>query len=758
MSMSDILLKRSGINVRCFVAIGLGLSVSGLAMSSVASAAGVSPDVYKDREIVDKEISQIVVIGEMNDQLDSGASKLLDFSELATQRHSDIHRVLRAVPGVTLQEEEGFGLRPNIGIRGTGNDRSGRITIMEDGILISPAPYTDGRTHTIPQVARMNAVEIVKGPATVRYGPHTAGGTINFYSTPVPEKGERATLSAFYGEDNSYRVHANAGMGGEHFGALIETYQEGTDGFQDIDRGGDTGFEVQDYLAKLRFSTGASAAVPQSLLLKAQYSDEDSTSSYLGLTDADFAVAPFRRYNGSQLDTMKAQHATLQATHTIEPSEKMTVTTTAYRTRFTRDWFKTERVNGVRSSSILEDPVTFADEFEILVGAPGFVSADDAITIRNNNRDYASWGIQSQLVSLFSLFGADHEAVVSVRYHEDEIDRFQNNEFYRIADTTLEQTTDTVAGSQSNRIERGHAVAVFAQDEVDLGRMNVLLGLRYENIDLARFNFGSSDSTRSGVNLRTTENNVDVFLPSLGVDYELTDALSVHAGVHRGFSPPSTGSADAEPETSITYEAGLRYSDGPVQLVATGFFNNFQNLTGVCTLSTGGGCVIGDQFDAGEVDVFGLEFEAGMDFSAGGISFPINLAYTYLNGEFQDNFESDYDPWGDVVAGDELPLLPNHSLFVSAGAHTSRLGADFTLSYVSETRAMAGQGAIPANQVIDSRVLVDGVAYFEVVPDQIILKTKVENAFNNDFIAARSPAGIRPGAARRFFVGVELFL
>ena len=93
-----------------------------------------------------------------------GSLHLITTKELNRFSYSDPLRTLRTVSGVNLTEEDGFGLRPNIGLRGSGTERSSRISIMEDGILISPAPYTASAAYYFPSIARMSSVEILLIP------------------------------------------------------------------------------------------------------------------------------------------------------------------------------------------------------------------------------------------------------------------------------------------------------------------------------------------------------------------------------------------------------------------------------------------------------------------------------------------------------------------------------------------------------------------------------------------------------------------
>ncbi|MGB5227772.1 MAG: TonB-dependent receptor plug domain-containing protein, partial [Eudoraea sp.] len=290
----------------------------------------------------------------------TGSAYYASQPELLKYNYTDINRVLRSVPGVTLVEEDGFGLRPNISLRGTSPERSAKITLMEDGVLIAPAPYSAPAAYYFPSVARMQAVEILKGSSQVQYGPFTTGGAINMISSEIPETFS-ASLLASYGSYNSGEIHAKLGGSKERFGYHIEYLNFNSDGFKELDNGGNTGFDKNDLVAKFRINTASKAKVRQVLDLKFQYSDEDSNETYVGLTDQDFEITPFRRYAGSQIDEMVNDHIQAAATYILDFSDYFHITTTAYYNGFSRNWYKLDAVtlNGDRRSiaNILEDPI-----------------------------------------------------------------------------------------------------------------------------------------------------------------------------------------------------------------------------------------------------------------------------------------------------------------------------------------------------------------------------------------------------------------
>ena len=59
------------------------------------------------------------------------------------------------------------------------------------------------------------------------------------------------------------------------------------------DAGGNTGFELSDYVGKLEYTTDQTANIIHRFSGKIGYTDETSNETYLGLTDADYGATPF---------------------------------------------------------------------------------------------------------------------------------------------------------------------------------------------------------------------------------------------------------------------------------------------------------------------------------------------------------------------------------------------------------------------------------------------------------------------------------
>ena len=98
----------------------------------------------------------------------AGAAAFVSQSEIRTQSYSNANRVLTRVPGVYVREEDGFGNFSNISLRGVDPGRSAKVTIMEDGIMMAPAPYSDPAAYYTPRIGRMSGVEVLKGSSQVR--------------------------------------------------------------------------------------------------------------------------------------------------------------------------------------------------------------------------------------------------------------------------------------------------------------------------------------------------------------------------------------------------------------------------------------------------------------------------------------------------------------------------------------------------------------------------------------------------------------
>ena len=708
------------------------------------------------------EMEHITIIGE---RVVHGSASIIEPDELQIFEHIDVHRALANVPGINFRPEEGYGLRPNISIRGTYDDRSGKVTLMEDGILIAPAPYAASSAYYFPTFGRVHSVEVLKGPSAITEGPYTIGGAINLISTPIP-----TSSSGFFnqevGSDSASRTHAGYGVSTENVGFLLEGHFAQTDGFDTIEHvGGNTGFDKDDILFKFRLNSDQNAAVYQQLDFKYQDSSEKSNQSYVGLSKADFMSNPRQRYGFTKYDLMDNAHDQVVVTYSVDFGD-FNVAATTYENNFARDWFKVDKIGYNGAAKGINNMIDYANAgtADAIAVLRGTNTTAETIKYKHNNRVYVSEG-----TVIKGSWATDNQTLTfGYRSTEDSEDRMQ---WYETADWKAGTLSALTVGSKpglssNNRITVAKANAFFLNQELRLDNWTITGGVRKENWDIneTRWNETARTSIATGYPKSKTDNKEkDETLFGFGAGYTLSNGSQVFFGYHQGFSP-TTG--DAKPETADSMElgwsgeigntSGSGFVPSVINMQAVYFNTDYQNIVGTCTNSASGiyeGCTIGDTFDGGQARISGLELSASTSFTiASGATIPLMINFTGSDGKFDSSFESSY--WGDVNQGMKLPNMPDTQLSLTTGLDMDNGWSIMTsLTSFGDTCSVA---SCATDTTIDSYSIID-LSINKEINERADAYLVIGNVTDSSDIIARAPKnGIRTQRPQYFNLGLRL--
>lgn len=706
----------------------LSTAVAAALLMSSQTLASTAPE-------VETNIEQIKIIGTKQDsRATAGSSAVIDEEQMRIEVPSDINQLMKTIPGVYVREEDGQGLRPNIGIRAASAGRVSKVTLLEDGIMMAPAPYSNPAAYYFPTTLRMSAVEVLKGAPLLRYGPQTTGGVLNLVSTPIPEQFSGQVLTEF-GEYASSDIHAHVGGTEGDFGFLLETVQRNSDGFKTIDRSErDAGFAIQDYVAKLQWQGERS-----SLLAKLQYSEEESNETYLGLTDADFSAEPNRRYGLSEIDQMDNKHEGYSVHYRFEATESLSFSAIGYYNDYKRNWFKLDGGNSYINAANAGDTEALA----ILRGDRDEVGLE----YKNNNRAYESKGIELNI----NWQWQNHDIEAGLRDHSDEMDRYQPVAVYDQVNGSLVYQDMIAPTGGNNRLEGADATAFWLTDQWQVSdALTVNLALRHEDVESYRLQY--ADPSRTALD-STRGNSSDEWLPGVSFTYQLNPQWQMLAGAHRGFSPLGGGASENQrPETSDNYEFGARYSDGSFFAEAIAFYSDFNDTTQQCSIANpcDNGAESGS-YVLGESTVAGLELQASQLFEFGQFAMPVDFTYTYTQGEIKgDSLVTG------LMDGDELNDIPQNTFSVRVTLDNNEGWTNYVVAkYIDEMCVSVGCNRNDsAFARTDSLFVTDIVSRYEVNPNMAVY-LKVENLFDQQKIVARSPHGARPNKPQTASLGVE---
>lgn len=663
-----------------------------------------------------------------------GAVEYVDPKTLENAHVFNFAEALRKVAGVQVRDDEGFGTKPHISIRGVNPTRSTKVLLLEDGIPLAYAPYGDNSSYYHPPIERYESIEIVKGSGQVLFGPVTVAGVVN-YITPNPPDKPSGYVALTGGNRDFLNGHVNYGGTWRGIGLMFDYMRKQGEGARENIRSG-----LNDFNFKSLTSIGSR----QALTMRLNYYTEDSNVTYSGLTEEEFRSNP--RGNPFRNDFFYGDRWGASGTHAIIFNKDVALMTNIYGSYFRRHWWRQSSNSGQRPNDA-GDPE-----------CGGMANLNTTCGNEGRLREYYNYGVEPRLRVNHALFGSRNETDLGFRIHFENQDRRQVN-----GERPLSRTGVIVEDNQ----RKNQAYSGFVQNRFIVSdKLVITPGVRLEHIRYNRTNRLANGG--AGV---AGDTNLTQWVPGVGVSYSPADRLTVFVGVHRGFAPPRTediinnstgGVIELDPELSWNYEAGIRaLLHAGLRVDATYFRMDYENQIVPASVAGGLGATL---TNGGATLHQGFEMTARVDTAPllrSSHNFYARSAYTYLpDAKFTDPRFSNIPGFASVsVTGNRIPYAPEHVLNFSVGYSNSggfdafieavRVGDQFgdDLNTISPTPD-GQRGLVPGYTVWNA------TASYRIEALRASFFVTVKNLTNDTFIVDRT-RGILAGIPRLVQTGFK---
>jgi Fe(3+) dicitrate transport protein len=611
-----------------------------------------------------------------------GSGRVITQKEIWENHRLTVNEALREVPGVNIRDEEGLGLRPNIGIRGLDPTRSRKVHIMEDGVPIMLMPYGDPSSYYFPPIFRMDRIEVLKGSGQLLYGPQSIGGVINLI-TRMPPATPQGNVEFRGGNLNYFNTHLDYGGTWGKSGYLMDYTH-----FQsDSPRFTNNRSSVDD----VTFKSVQELSDRTTLLYKFNYYGEDSGLGYQGITQADWALRGRDRQTPFTNDRLQFTRigAHIGVQHMFNAN--FSTTTNLFGHWIERNWNRSYQ-QGIDASGIpIGDPV---QGNSTPVTSARVVPANRSFT---NAREYFVYGVEPRFNLSHRLFGISSEADFGARALFERSDRKQFLNFVSGAGSMSSCSPNPASGAgasclNENNVRNTAAYSLFFQNRFFVtDQITITPGFRVEHVNYQQFNKLSA----SGETFAKT--GFTEVLPGIGATYSPSTKYTIFAGVHRGFAPPAISDAvtgsfggpttinDLDAELSWNYELGLRSTPLPwLGYEITLFQMDFQNEVISQSIAGGTGSSLSN---GGRTKHRGLELAAKadvLDMMTGqnkDHDVILDVNYTWVaEAEFRGTRNSRITTLDQLlpgeaqtvsVSGNRLPYAPRHMLTAGLG-YTNR--------------------------------------------------------------------------------------
>ena len=726
--------------------------------------------VYKVDAILSIEpilMAKLEIISEVETPYDKmpGAATVMDMQTLKLVNPIGTQEMLEYVPGINAFADDGIGnSRISIGVRGLNPRRSSRVLILEDGVPIQPALYVYPNMYYNPPADRIDQIEVIKGSGTILYGPQTMGGVINYF-TKRPRNEFGGTLKVTGGENGYGSLFAEVGgWGNGKLKPELQLLLKRGDGFRQ-----NNSFQQINSTFKLNYVRSSS----KNLYLKGNLNYENSNATYTGLTEWSFENDP--TFNPKEHDNFKVFRAAIDFIQSEKLSSTLTKSTTAFASFFDRRWWRENDIF-IKASDLGEDSPS----------AQPYYSTFDLVRVGNgkNNfgilRTFYVLGLERSYKMKHDFFNRPSKMetgwrVYAERFIDDRQTGFTNDSVY--TPDAREGVYFRGSGDSLEILGTSHhyetiALSGFLSESIDFGTLTLRPGLRIELFEQTRV-----DRMQGSI---YQDKTLFVVLPGIAFSKSI-NGLNIFGGIHRGFTPPSSGALkilnfgegledsglDLDSERSWNKEFGFRGRSSLLDYEFAGFHIDIENL-----VAAGRGTAFKN---LGKVTTQGIEARTSLLLSNIFSLLPdMDISYAFLATEVKDAtiISNVSGTAGSEVSinGKELPYSPDHTLTVGFEYNSSpKINLRADLRYVSEvytdfeniekTDDIGVTGPIPSYNIFNIsgsyKVSPQLKIFFsgKNITDEVYIGSRLHS--NPGQKEANISSGIIPGPRRQVNIGLE---
>lgn len=658
-------------------------------------------------------LPSIMVIGENPADVSRqpGAVSLVQLQDLELKQPRSTEEALRGVPGISIKPEEESAIVANIGMRGLSSGDY-KTLILEDGVPVAPGLFVGNGRYYNPRVQRMEGIEVLKGAASLRYGPSTIGGVINYVSKQ-PRDGVELSLrgGSWNTREADLELGASSSSGDATFGAMINRVS--SDGFLD------KAYESTDIMLK----AGMAIGTDQRLSVKILDYSNDANISYRGHFLQEYRNDDSD--NPAPDDWFLTERRSVDLNHVWEISPTARLNTLLFASEMYRDYW---RFNTNNAASGLAKSWVYSD------------------SLNGNNRAFERSGVDTRLHVEHELFGVRSETELGLRYMDEEME-----------DQTVQAVRATPRTGPLGRdaLDSAESVALYVQNRFLLtDTVALTTGLRAESYEQSRL-----DRRRTSAQGNSSSTDNTEYMPGMGLSWQMNPELQVFGSIYKAFSPSLNGDAlnglvdqELDAERSVNMEIGLRGNTQRLTYEMAMFRMNFDNQIIPSNSNS-----LFQVTNGGETLHQGLEFGVGVDLG-GGFNFSTNATYV-ADAEFEGN-RLDRNGKITTPSGNRVPYTPewvgnmlleyeNGGLRTGVSLHHT--GEQYTdvLNTVGLQESLTGffTGEVDAYTVLD-------IFATYRVSDQLSFSANVKNLNDRRYIASLRQ-GVYVGPERSVDIGLK---